>query len=130
VTKTRWKRAVGISGVIIVVIVVGLAVRSVIPSRTVGHGAFEQTCFDLSSAGRTHVRAVAQAHLEDALDAASRAQAPTLAAEVSRVSKLYADPTNQPALTIQGIRDALTECTTLGWKPTDPCTFGPTVCGA
>ena len=117
-------------GVIVVVIVVGLAVRSAIPSRTVGHGAFEQTCFDLSSAGRTPARAVAQAHLEDALDAASRAQAPALAAEVARVSKLYADPTNQPALATQGVRDALTECTALGWRLTDPCTFGRVVCGA
>jgi hypothetical protein len=121
-------RAAGVVGVIVVVLIVGLAVRSCSPSRTVGHGAVEEACFDFWGATRLANTAAAHLLFERAQDAASRSQDPALAADVSRASKIYPGEGKAVPLGDQLVQSALAECEAKGWRATDPCTYGGTVC--
>jgi hypothetical protein len=122
-------RAVSVFSLIAVVMIVGLALRSRSPSRTVGHGAIEEACFDLGRAVRTPNQAAAHPLFERAQDAASRSQDLALVNDVSRVSKMYAGKDNVVPLTNQLVQDAVSECEKQGWNATDPCLFGAAVCG-
>lgn len=123
-------RAVSVFSLIAVVIIVGLAARSCSPSRTVGHGAVEEACFNLWQAVRTPNSAAARPRFDRAQDAASRSQDLALVDDVSRVSKMYAGSGNVVPLTNQVVRDAVSECEKQGWHATDPCTYGAAVCGS
>ncbi len=126
--KTRG-RAAGVVGAIVVLVIVGLAVRSCSPSRSVGHGAVEEACFDFLLLVRIPNSATAHRLVELANDAASRSQDRVLVADVSRVSKTYAGKGTGVALSAQVVQEALAECEARGWKATDPCTYGAAVCG-
>jgi hypothetical protein len=130
VTKKSRGRAVSVFAVIAVLMIVGLAVRSCSASRSVGHGAIEESCFNLWRAVRIPNSAAAHQSVERAQDAASRSQDPALAADVSRLSKMYAGNANVAPLTNQAVQDALAECKKQGWKATNPCTYGVAACGS
>jgi len=129
VTVKSRGRAVSVLSVIAVVIIVGLAVRSCSPSRTVGRGAVEEACFNLWQAVRTPNTAAARPRFERAQDAASRSQDLVLENDVSRVFKTYAGHGNAVPLTNPVVQDAMSECERQGWSATDPCTYGAAVCG-
>lgn len=129
VTKKSRRRSASVVGAIVVLIIVGLAVRSRSPSRSVGHGAVEEACFNFWRAVHTPSSAAAHQRLEHAQDAAARSQDLGLVADFSRVSKLYAGNGTGAALTNQHVHNALTECRAQGWKATDPCPYGTAVCG-
>ncbi len=116
-------------GAIVVLVIVGLAVRSSSPSRSVGHGAVEEACFNFSRAVHTPNKAAAHQRLERAQDAAARSQDLALAADFSRVSKMYEGKGTGAALNNQLVQNALTECHAQGWEATDPCRYGTAVCG-
>jgi hypothetical protein len=130
VTKKSRGRAVRVFAVIAVLMIVGLAVRSCSASRSVGHGAIEEACFNLWRAVRIPNSAAAHQSVERAQDAASRSQDPALAVDVSRVSKIHAGNGNVVLLSNQVVQDALAECKKQGWNATDPCTDGVAVCGS
>jgi predicted GNAT family acetyltransferase len=122
-------RAASVFGAIVVLVIVGLAARSCSPSRTVGHGAVEEACFTLWQAVGTPNSATAHRLVERAQEAASRSQDRVLAADVSRVSKMYPGKGTGVALSQQVLTETLAECKAQGWKVTDPCTYGVAVCG-
>jgi hypothetical protein len=125
VTRRSQARVVA---VIVVLFVVGVAIRSAIPSRTVGHGAVEEACFAFSRAVQLPNGESAYAVFERARDAATRSADPTLAADVVHaVSKYGEDGTGAP-LSRQVVDGALAQCTADGWATTDPCTYGAPVC--
>lgn len=130
VAKTSRGRAASAFGALVVLLIVGLAVRSCSPSRSVGHGAVEEACFNLWRAVRIPNSAAAHQSVERAQDAASRSQDRALAVDVSRLSKVHAGNANVAPLTNQAVQDALAECTAQGWNATDPCTYGVAVCGS
>jgi hypothetical protein len=129
VTKKSRRRTLSVFGAIVVLMVVGVAVRSCSPSRSVGHGAVEEACFTLWQGVQMPNTAAAHRLVERARDTASRSQDRVLAADVSRVSKMYAGKGNGVPLSNQVVQDALAECEAQGWKVTDPCTYGSAVCG-
>jgi hypothetical protein len=122
-------RAASVFGAIVVLVIVGLAARSCSPSRSVGHGAVEEACFTLWQVVQMPNSATAHRLVERAQEAASRSQDRVLAADVSRVSKMYTGKGNGVPLSNQVVQDALAECEARGWKVTDPCTYGAAVCG-
>jgi hypothetical protein len=115
---------------IVVLMIVGIGARSCSPSRTVGHGAVEEACFDFWRLVRTPNSGAAHRLVELAQDAASRSQDRVLVADISRVSKTYAGKGAGVPLSTQVAQDTLTECEARGWKATDPCTYDAAVCGA
>jgi hypothetical protein len=115
-------------GALVVLFVVGLAVRSGSPSRTVGHGAVEEACFAFSRAVQLPGGEPAYGVFERALDAATRSQDPTLAADVSHAVSTYGEDGNGGPLSRQVVDGALAECAADGWATTDPCTYGSAVC--
>lgn len=117
-------------GAIVVLVIVGIAVRSCSSSRSVGHGAVEEACFSFWRAVRITNNAAGHQRVERAQDAASRSQDPALAADLSRVSKMYTGKGKDVPLSKQVVQDALAECKKQGWNATDPCTYGPAVCGS
>ena len=121
---------VSVIGLIGIVVIVGLAVRSCSPSRTVGHGAVEEACFDFWRAVQLPNRAAAHPLFERAQDAASRSQDPSLAADVARVSNSHPGQGNLVLLNDRAVQSALAECKAKGWNATDPCTYGATVCAS
>jgi hypothetical protein len=129
VTKTSRGRAATVFGAIAVLVVVGLVVRSCSPSRTVGHGAVEEACFDFWRLVRTPNGTAAHRLVELAQDAASRSQDRVLVADISRVSKAYAGNGTGVPLIAELAQNTLAECEARGWKATDPCTYGAAVCG-
>jgi hypothetical protein len=130
VTKKARGRTASVFGAIVVLLIVGLAVRSCSPSRTVGHGAVEEACFDFWRLVRIPNSAAAHRLVELAQDAASRSQDRVLVADVSRVSKTYAGKGTGVSLSAQVAQNTLAECEARGWTATDPCTYGAAVCGS
>jgi hypothetical protein len=109
-------------------LIVGLTVRSCSPSRSVGHGAVEETCFEFWRGLQLPDHAAAHPFFERAQDAAVRSQDPALAADVSRAAKSYAGDKNEVALSDPTVSGVLAECRAKGWNATDPCTYGAAVC--
>jgi hypothetical protein len=115
-------------GAIVVLLVVGLALRSCIPSRTVGHGAVEEACFAFWRAVQLPSGEPTYAVLERSQDAATRSQDPTLAADVSRATSTYGEDGTGGPLTPRVVDGALAQCAADGWAKTDQCTYGAAVC--
>jgi hypothetical protein len=124
-------RAASVFGAIVVLVIVGLAARSCSPSRSVGHGAVEEACFTLWQVVQMPNTVGAHRLVARAQEAASRSQDRVLAADVSRVSKIYTGKGNGKGVPLsnQVVQDALAECEAQGWKLTDPCTYGAAICG-
>jgi hypothetical protein len=119
---------VRVVGAIVFFLVLGLAVRSCSPSRTVGRGAVEEACFAFWRAVQLPNGEPTYGVFERAQDAATRSADPALAVDVAHaVSKYGEDGTGAP-LSTQVVDRALAECTTDGWATTDPCTYGKAVC--
>jgi hypothetical protein len=129
VTMRLPGRGASVFGAIVVIIIVALAARSCSTSRSVGRGAVEEACFTLWQVVQMPNAAAAHRLVERAQDAALRSQDRVLAADISRVSKLYGGKGNGVPLSNQVVQDALAECVAQGWKATDPCTYGAAVCG-
>jgi hypothetical protein len=107
VTKKTRGRAASVFGAIVVLAIVGLAVRSCSPSRSVGHGAVEEACFTIWQGVQVPNTAVAHRLVERAQDAALRSQDRVLAADISRVSKMYTGTGNGVLLSNQVVQYAL-----------------------
>ena len=113
---------------ILALLVLGIAVRSCSPSRTVGHGAAEEACFAFVRAVQLPRGDPAHDVLEQAQDAATRSHDLTLAADVSRAVGTYGDDGNGGVLSNQVVDGALAACRASGWATTDPCIYGAAVC--
>jgi hypothetical protein len=122
-------RTAGVFGAIVVIMIVALAARSCSPSRSVAHAAVEEACFSFWRVVRIPNSAATHPLVERAQDAASRSQDLALAADLSRVSKMYPGKGTGVALSQQVLTETLAECKAQGWKVTDPCTYGVAVCG-
>jgi hypothetical protein len=113
---------------VIVLVFVGVAIRSCSPSRSVGHGAVEEACFAFWRAEQLPSGEVAYGVFERARDASTRSADPALAADVSHAVSTYGEDGNGAPLSRQIVDTALAQCNADGWTMTDPCTYGAAIC--
>jgi hypothetical protein len=125
----KWRSA-RVVGAIVVLLLVGLGVRSCSPSRTVGQGAVEEACFAFARALQLPSGEPTYDVFERSRDAATRSADLTLAADVAHAVNTYGEDGNKGPVSSQAIDDVLAQCHLQGWSTTDPCIYGAAICPA
>jgi hypothetical protein len=128
VAKRSRHRSASLVGSLIVLLILGVAIRSCIPSRTVGQAAVGEACFAFSRALQLPNGESTYDVFERAQDAASRSADLALAADVSHAVSAYGEDGNRGPVSVQVADGVLAQCQAQGWSTTDPCLFGAAVC--